>query len=327
MKKYSSKNFVIAEKSRINANTGFIILNMMKFYKFMNLVANSYYADYKKFDFITLADFDAFSDIISNFLIKVEEFFNYDVIIEPGGGDGKFASKVLKKIKKPYYIIERRIPEKIPEGVEYIEFSDIKKFKNAIIFSNEFFDSLPQHIYRFGDTGFLEGYYTSKGISFLEASGGDFLNYFNKNYENVFSYSDEFENIYNCISHIERTIILTIDYGITENLLEERGVGIKFIKNHRVYEFLKLEEMPFDVSIDVNFSLLKKIGEKNGFETRYFGFLNGFLINFIDTDTFSRHGTKLKFLAPNFFGECFFVLLQTKGARLPEFKFNRCNYL
>ncbi|MEO0232782.1 MAG: SAM-dependent methyltransferase [candidate division WOR-3 bacterium] len=230
-----------------------------------------------------------FGEVIANFL-KKHEFKN---VYEFGGGDGSLAFDILSsnsEIEK-YYIFEisennrKTIKEKLKSFEEKViilkSIDEIKEMEGFFIMV-EFIDSFPCKRF-LKNKGFFEVWVDIKEKKeIFKKANFKFLKYYEflpdgYFFEFPYSFMKWFKKF---LKKFIRGKILFIDYGVFKNDLINYPEGtIRGFKKHKLIKnILNYEIGEIDITYTPDFSFLKELFVKNGFEIERISSLSKFLI-------------------------------------------------
>lgn len=306
-------------------------------------------------DFITTSNVsDIYGKIVARWFSKlVDEKGIPATVCEIGGGNGRFANafiegwKELSTEKLQYYILEES-PYHRKLQLETIQFdenirqiSSLEELKpfHGLIFSNELFDALPVHVIEkrnnqimevmvsFNGDRFVEGFVPLEDDSiqsFLEDSG--LVLQLNQRIEIPLSMVEFVKKIADVI---ERGLILTVDYGYTnEEWMEpshQDGSLRGYYQHGQVNDVLK-NPGEIDITSHVHFDSFIQIGEEHGLrlhkkvrQDEFFlsiGLLEQ-LLEHSDPNPFSKVSRRNRairsLIMPNGMSSYFHVIIQSKG--------------
>ncbi len=289
----------------------------------------------KNGDFITSPTSSSlFGFVISNFIIKISNFFAKDFsVIELGGGEGFLAMDILKFLNEKEPSLRKRINYKIFELFErkhlYNKISYITSLEylaefEGLIISNEFFDSLPFRIVEKINGKIMELYIKYNGEFFEEPGvpSDEIIEYLRvfplelEEGERTEVRTEDYKLMKFIAKKIKKGGILTIDYG---SEIPKKNTYRTF-KNHKIFHDIISEPGERDVTADVNFDVLRKAGEEEGLEEVFFYSQERFLLEYgileiieksKDSETLKNQAKIL--LSPEIMGGRFKVLFQCKG--------------
>ncbi|MCK1991494.1 SAM-dependent methyltransferase [Peribacillus muralis] len=277
-------------------------------------------------------------------------------IVEIGAGDGKLAYDILVCIKETEPLIWDSLTYVLVETSPYHKRSQVDRigmFKqvsfateaeewtsiNGIVFSNEFFDALPVHVIEKNDGALVEVFVTVKNGRLLEVkeplTNRNILSYLTElsvtlhdkqRYEIPLKMVKVYEKI---ASSIRLGVLLTIDYGYTQDEWKEPALCQGSLRGYYQHEMIKdalVYPGDMDLTTHIHFDTLMDRGEKIGlacgglYQQHEFLLKTGILEELKehqDTDPFSKTAKRNRairgLIVPGGFSEHFKVLLQTKN--------------
>ena len=247
-----------------------------------------------------------FAEVFVNDFEKIFELSGKN-ILELGAGNGNFCASILKcfdsrKIDfEHYYIFEssaslihvaktqlkKKLSPKDYSKIIWLE--ELPSSFRGVIFMNEFFDALPVGVYLKKDKKVFEKYVDIKNDHFVWVEKSIEENYQFNNLpidklpnDYTFEYSEGYEL---WVKQIRKTLaqgaIFIIDYGFHEQELfhpdRSSGTMMCYSKHQSHFDpFLNIGQQ--DISCHVNFSLLKRLMDKN-FQIEGFVSQANYLIN------------------------------------------------
>lgn len=257
-----------------------------------------------------------------------------------------FVTSLKYVIVEPYEYFENKQKEIIKEhesNVEWISSLDKLIEIKGCVLSNELLDAFPVHLIEM-DVGLKEVYVNIGGKGLIEekADAGS---------EDIERYAEQFSipvwegyrteinlRIKTWINQVSKILsqgfVLTIDYGYSakEFYSEERNRGtLLCYYRHQVNENPFLNIGSQDITSHVNFSSLKIWGEGEGFETLGYSSQGIYLTAsgidelivelYADSSDYMSEISKIKgLILPQGMGESHRVLIQYKGAGMPELR-------
>ncbi|AOH55696.1 hypothetical protein ABE28_015150 [Peribacillus muralis] len=276
-------------------------------------------------------------------------------IVEIGAGEGKLAYDILVYIKETepqiwdsltYVLVEtspfhkKAQQERIGMFKQACFASEAEEWTNmnGIVFSNEFFDALPVHVIEKDDGALVEVFVTVKDGRLLEVKepldNPDILTYLSERsvtlqdkqrYEIPLKMVEEYEKI---ASNIQSGVLLTIDYGYTQEEWMEPAHHKGSLRGYHQHEMMKDALMypgDMDLTTHIHFDTLMDSGKKNGLATCELYQQHEFLLKtgilqelkeHQEKDPFSKKAKRNRairgLIVPGGFSEHFRVLLQTK---------------
>jgi SAM-dependent MidA family methyltransferase len=234
-------------------------------------------------------------------------------IVEAGAGDGRFASGVLQTLQKcfpdvfsaTYYVIDEVSSQSRSLARErlkpYADRVEVKKLTNAkinrgVVFSNELFDAFPVHRVTMHD-GQLQEFYVNVGGNgnfewLLGAPSPGSLPRLLAYFEDcgielgegqVAEVSLEIAEWFNRVAGKMRAgYVVTVDYGATaedlHSLARARVGTLRGFRRHEFVDDLLASPGEQDLTTTVNWSFVKAIGTRLGFEAIEFERQDVFLL-------------------------------------------------
>jgi SAM-dependent MidA family methyltransferase len=301
----------------------------------------------------------AFGEILGRFIYRASEVIDAPdfTVVEMGAGKGFLALDILDSLKRNYsefydrlnFIIIEQSPrlrqdekEILKEHLKKIEWIDsltylARESISGVFVSNELVDSFPFHRCKFKDGKLLEIFVGLHDDSFVEILGepssSELKAYF-QNYDLRFEDGQEVEVnlragelLSDVASALSQGFVLTIDYGF---LAPELYSPVRMKGTFRCFHQHRLSENPYinigeqDITADVDFSNLVRIGGSAGLNTVKYTTQGQFLVDWGILDVLeaysssdissekSRMAIKNLFL-PGLMGDRFKVLLQAKN--------------
>ncbi|HWP92986.1 MAG TPA: SAM-dependent methyltransferase [Thermodesulfobacteriota bacterium] len=303
----------------------------------------------------------AFGEILGRFIYRASEVVDAPdfTVVEMGAGKGFLALDILDSLKRNYsefydrlnFIIIEQSPHLRDEGkvvlkahshkIRWVDFlaSLEKESMNGVFISNELVDSFPFHRCKFKDGKLLEIFVGLAGEDFVESleepSSTDLSTYF-QNYDLQFEDGQEVEVslragewLSDVASALSRGFALTIDYGF---MAPELYSFVRMKGTFRCFHQHRLNENPYinigeqDITADVDFSNLVRVGNRVGLNTVKYTTQGQFLVDWGILDVLetysssdissekSRMAIKNLFL-PGLMGDRFKVLIQEKNLK------------
>jgi SAM-dependent MidA family methyltransferase len=296
----------------------------------------------------------AFGQVISNFIVRFYEIINGKTItvIELGSGNGYLALDILDTLKrnnkklysKLNYICIDSSPGNLKKSKDLLadhkekvkwqkDISELESKFNAIVLSNEFFDSLPFHRIRFKDNKPQEIYVSVNQNGFFElldelsnSEIQDVIDNLQLNFaqdqqiEINLSYKQVFKQISNILN---KGIVLSFDYGY---LQKELYSPKRFEGTYRCFHNHKLSVNPYqnigeqDITSSVDFSSLINCGQQVRLNTIKYTTQGQFLVDWGILDIIEKASEKERVTIKNLFlpgsmGDMFKVLIQEKNMK------------
>jgi SAM-dependent MidA family methyltransferase len=301
----------------------------------------------------------AFGEILGRFIYRASEVVDDPdfTVVEMGAGKGFLALDILDSLKRNYsefydrlnFIIIEQSPHLRDEGkvvlkghshkIRWVDsLSSLQKEGiSGVFISNELVDSFPFHRCKFKDGKLLEIFVGLAGVDFVESLGepsnNDLKAYF-RNYDLEFEDGQELEVnlragewLSGLASVLSRGFVLTIDYGF---LAPELYSSVRMKGTFRCFHQHRLIENPYinigeqDITADVDFSNLARVGNYVGLNTVKYTTQGQFLVDWGILDILesysssdassekSRMAIKNLFL-PGLMGDRFKGLIQAKN--------------
>lgn len=275
-------------------------------------------------------------------------------IVDIGCGDGTLIRSIAAQAKEHsgrarFFGVDRSLSRAVPgEGVEFVESLDaVPRDASALVLTNELFDALPfwRVVMRphglqeltvvAGEDGELEwserpappaivDYFSARDIALAEGQFADV--------------TPEWQELYAQIcARFERALVVTFDYGYEqEKLFEVRfrrfGTAAAYAA-HQVTRDLLANPGGQDLTAHINFTDLTRGGEREGYETLFWGRQAAFLVTIgalthplfapIDelsassmsevTELMERREAAQRLIIPDGIGQDIRVLVQQKG--------------
>jgi len=290
-------------------------------------------------DFFTSSDLDPvlgkllarkFRNMAATLGIAEEAF----TVVELGAGRGLLARDILQDSQFPYLILERSasMQERQKEILSDLNVRWVDALPDHLVgcvFSNEFFDALPVHrlvkrngvlreIYVTGDFEELEGDLSEPiDVPLAEGQRADIS-------------TEGPLWIRRIAASLDRGFHLAIDYGYLDREFYARPQGtLMCYWQHQLVEdpYVRIGEQ--DITAHVNFSALMGAGEISGLHTESFSTQMDFLIDLgilqeiealvpaQSAAAVQRLSAIKKLILPDWMGERFKVLIQSKGVARP----------
>jgi len=288
-----------------------------------------------------------FAEIIAKWIIEQVKSGIPPYIVELGGGTGELAQTIMQKLQNDlqhfHYVIVESSPfhqslirTKLPT-VEIIPSLDQLPEFAGIVISNEFFDALPVKAVIFQNGQWHELGVTVENNDLQETAilADQSLIEMIKRLGITAPHNHQrlelplvMNQVYNTLCHkIGHGVILTIDYGMKNEslLLPERKQGsIRGFYQHQLIDNIYQNPGQIDITSNVLFDELIRIGEAVHFETMSFTSQRQFLLDqnifslleeHRDTDPFShaskRNRAIMQFIIGDF-SQYFHTLIQRK---------------
>ena len=315
----------------------------------------------KKGDFFTNAHVsDLFGQVLSRFFVnwlKKNQIRSDWTIIEWGAGDGRiaeqFARGLLKQGFSPeeisFYLVEtspyhqqlqKERLSSSPVGFRTVSgLSDIPARPFSFIYSNELVDAFPVHRIKKEQGTFTEAFVTTMNQepylkeTWLPLSGDSPIR---KQMDRWLGKLKEGQEMEICLAArdwlqevadwMNHGMLITIDYGGTEEQLLQKANTIRAYKAHQVRHDFYSDPGEMDLTYDVNFTHLMEWGRKAGFTgeqllTQAQFLIQAGVLNWLPEapayDPFSEDAKRVRaikqLIHPESMGEAFHVLIQTKS--------------
>jgi SAM-dependent MidA family methyltransferase len=285
---------------------------------------------------------------------------NEVLIAELGGGDLTLSIGILEYIETAwsdspgdlgYYVLEHkeRVGSAVPKDrigvVASIEEIPFESSVFAIVFSNEFFDSLPVHSVTQTEEGLREVFVTESEGRLRETLQplsspklADYFGFIGVQLPPGFRTEVNLEagRIIGSIGRrMRRGFVITIDYGFPSHEIyspaRSCGTMVAYYR-HRKSENVLIHPGEMDITSHINFSALAEWGRRNGLDITGFTDQGNLLISLGILDetesessirdfagSFERNRLIKELISPDAMGEAFKVLIQYKGFELkPE---------
>ncbi|MFN0118025.1 MAG: class I SAM-dependent methyltransferase [Elusimicrobiota bacterium] len=307
--------------------------------------------------FTSLQVSSLFPDIFVEALIKMRESLGSDqfTLIEVGSGDGEFLGTILDRLKEKKMLggVRAWVVEKSRVGRDRIwkrlsrygkcevvaELSDIEWLGTVegCIFSNELFDALPFHRFKFQGGNFYEIVVHKAGDTLIEKVGdvlpgklvsdlGLNLLEWEENQEG--EYRSQVSALYeNWAQILSRGFVATFDYGHPRAYLyspiRSKGTWMCY-QNHKTnQEILKFIGQQ-DITAHVDFTQLAIEGKKQQFDPLLFC-TQGIFLTHVGAEIIEEKlkkglhpGVVQQLVHPDSMGEIFSVFIQGKEVDLPQ---------
>lgn len=313
----------------------------------------------KKGDFFTNAHVGSFfaKCCAHQFLVWIQEQKTKDTcaLVEWGAGDGRLLKQVMQELiaqgiqpqQVDVYIIESSLfhvqqseimLQDSPFAVHWVkQINDIPSYPFSILYSNELVDAFPIHRLRSEPHGLTECYVTLDVAGQLVESYLPFISPevikavasldidVSEVYE--FEICMEANNWYQEIAvWMQSGYMMTIDYGgLSKNLWSHRQGTVRYFHQHQMPKMPYQQLGKVDITYDVAFDWLMKLGEQVGLQTVFYGTQRQFLLEAgilellpseISDDPFSVEAKEIRMIKqlihPYAMGDKFKVLLQKK---------------
>jgi SAM-dependent MidA family methyltransferase len=254
---------------------------------------------------------ELFAETFARYFVKLASEGEL-TIVESGAGDGSFAAGVLRTLRDQFpllfaetrYVVcelsadaRRRAQERLSEFGECVEFYsawDQVSVSSGIYFSNELLDAFPVHRVVISDEGLSELYVAieSKG-EFVSSTGplstprlADFINEYSIELvpEQVIEINLAIDDWLSSVSEkLENGFLITVDYGadateLYDAMLRPEGT-LRGFSDHAFVENLLAVPGEYDLTTTVNWTQVKTVGEKLGWNVIEFATQDKFLLN------------------------------------------------
>ena len=227
-------------------------------------------------------------------------------IVEGGAGNGEFAAVVLRTLADHFptvfdatrYVVSelsesarQTAHERLVDFGERVQFhSDLPEVKRGIYFSNELLDAFPVHRV-VKDRGELRESYVTVGDNGFEWTTGRLAS------ERISEFCNEYsidlaegqvieinleidEWLKQIAAKLERGFVITIDYGADATDLFQRPEGtLRGFKRHGFVADILAQPGDCDITTTINWTQVRKVGEKLGLKTVEFNSQDKFLID------------------------------------------------
>ena len=255
---------------------------------------------------------ELFAATFARYFVKLAEELDELTIVECGGGDGSFAAGVLRTLRDQFpsrfvetqYVIcelsddaRSRAQERLSEFGERVQFCagwDQVSVKSGICFSNELLDAFPVHRVVKSDAGLSELYVTVNSVGDFASSTGPLST--PRLAEFISAYSIELargqiieinlaiDSWLSAVSEkLENGFLITVDYGAEAGELYDarlRPEGtLRGFSRHGFVEDLLADPGEYDLTTSVNWTQVKRVGEKLGWKVIDFVPQDKFLLN------------------------------------------------
>lgn len=253
-----------------------------------------------------------FAATFARYFVKLAEEFDELAIVEYGAGDGSFAAGVLRTLRDQFparfaslrYVVyelsddaRRRVQERLSEFGECVQFCsewDCVAVKSGIYFSNELLDAFPVHRVLMDEGGLSELYVdvdpdgrfvwstgplsTPRLEEFISAHSIELAP--GQRIEINLAIGDWFGAI---AANLERGFVVTVDYGAEAEELYDPALRpegtLRGFSRHGFVDDLLAEPGEYDLTATVNWTQIKREGEKLGLNVIDFASQDKFLLN------------------------------------------------
>jgi SAM-dependent MidA family methyltransferase len=255
---------------------------------------------------------ELFAATLARYFVKLAEELDDLTIVECGGGDGSFAAGVLRTLRDQFpsrfvetqYVIcelsddaRNRARERLSEFSEHVQFCggwDQVSVKSGICFSNELLDAFPVHRVVKSDEGLSELYVTVNANGDFASSTGPLST--PRLAEFISSQSIELaprqiieinlavDSWLTAVSEkLEKGFLITVDYGAEADELYDVALRpdgtLRGFSRHGFVEDLLADPGEYDLTTSVNWTQVKRVGEKLGWKVIEFTPQDKFLLN------------------------------------------------
>ncbi|MEH7524861.1 SAM-dependent methyltransferase [Bacillus sp. JJ1503] len=309
----------------------------------------------RKGDFITSSNISDFygKSIAKWYYKQMNKLKLAPAICEIGAGTGRFAKAFidewnhLSSVPIRYYILEaspyhRKVQQKVLHFNDYVKqiegLDEINPFE-GLIFSNELFDALPVHVIENHNGQLMElmiglnndqlveiavPLENEKIMTFIKSSGLKLNN--KQRIEIPLLMEEVISNIANALT---KGLVLTVDYGYTNEEWQELGRrdgSLRGYYQHQQFNHVLMHPGEMDITSHVHFDSLIRIGNQLGLAFQQKWRQDEFLLttglldelqNHYDPDPFSevskRNRAIRSLIMPSSISGSFHVILQKKG--------------
>ncbi len=227
-------------------------------------------------------------------------------IVECGAGGGHFAAGVLRALADRFpavfaatrYFVQdlsddgrRRAQERLIEFRERVQFSsDLPSVHCGIYFSNELLDAFPVHRVIEGDDGLSEFYVSVASNGEFEWTPGPLSTQRLAEYSldlapgQIIEINLEIDDwLAGIAEKLERGFVITIDYGAEADELYDpvrRPQGsLRAFSQHGFVDNVLAQPGEVDITASINWTQVKRVGERLGLKTIEFASQDKFLLN------------------------------------------------
>ncbi len=227
-------------------------------------------------------------------------------IVECGAGDGRFAAGVLRTLADRFPVVfaatqyvlyelsddaRKRAQKRLIEFDDRVQFSsELPPVKCGIYFSNELLDAFPVHRLIKGEEGVSELYVSIASNGELEWTTGPLsrqrLGEYSLNLapgQIVEINLDIDDWLVQVVAKLEQGFVITVDYGAeADNLFDPvrhpHGT-LRAFSRHGFVENVLSQPGEIDITASVNWTQVKRVGERLGLEVVEFASQDKFLLN------------------------------------------------
>lgn len=255
---------------------------------------------------------ELFAATFARYFVKLVEEFDELTIVECGAGDGSFASGVLRTLRDQfpsrfgetrYFVYElsddarRFARERLSEFGDRVQFCsdwDEISASSGIYFSNELLDAFPVHRVVMDAGGLSELYVTiDDGGEFASSTGplstqrlAEFVsaNTIELAPGQAIEINLGIDDLFTAVAaKLDRGFVITVDYGADAGELYDptlRPDGtLRGFSRHGFVDDVLAEPGEHDLTTSVNWTQVKAVGEKLGFQVIDFASQDKFLLN------------------------------------------------
>ncbi|HEY0366524.1 MAG TPA: SAM-dependent methyltransferase, partial [Pyrinomonadaceae bacterium] len=255
---------------------------------------------------------ELFAATFAHHFVKLAEEFDELTIVECGGGDGSFASGVLRMLRDQFpsrfletrYVVydlsddaRGRAQERLSEFGDRVQFcsrwSEVSA-SSGIYFSNELLDAFPVHRVVMDEGGLSELYVTVDSAGNFTSSAGplstprlaEFITSYSldlaqgQTIEINLAVDDWFGAV---AAKVDRGFVITVDYGADADELYDptlRPDGtLRGFSAHGFVDDLLSAPGEYDLTTSVNWTQVRSVSEKLGLQLIDFASQDKFLLN------------------------------------------------
>lgn len=219
-------------------------------------------------------------------------------IVECGAGDGRFAEGVLRSFAAARYVVcdastdaLQRARERLREFEGRVEFrSELPQVERGVFFSNELFDAFPVHRVTKTREGLAELYVTADLDWTTGALSTEALAEFCETYAPELAPGQTIEVnlaidawLSQVAAKLSQGFVITVDYGeesrdLYNNLRRPQG-SLRAFSQHGFVDSVLDQPGAYDITSTINWTHVKSVGEKLGFNVVQFSSQDKFLLN------------------------------------------------
>ena len=229
------------------------------------------------------------------------------VVVEIGSGGGEFAAGVLETLKQKFsnayesmrYVAvdvsqdaRRRTAERLEkfDNTSVVEFKDVTPGNSMIVFSNELLDAFPVHRVTKVDGKVKEFYITLSNESKFEwivddVSDGSIAQYCNNSLAEgqIAEVSPAVVRWFEQLGQkVESGYVVTVDYGAEAeelyNITQRKQGTLRAFRRHQFVDDVLESPGECDITSSVDWTFVKTVGQRYGFEVEEFDRLDKFLM-------------------------------------------------